>query len=217
MTEFVPNQKQSFRSARPNSPRVVAGSCHGKAAVLKSYDHCSGLYKRTVGRLAISREWWALGALEDSGRAPRRISRPSPWCMVTEFVEGTPLEQLSPELVDSERLVAEAEILLRRLEVAGVVHADLGHDFWADMGRECNLIWTVDERLVALDFAGSVPLLAGRTPWARCCQILRLHDRLLLTKVLHHFGQRLDAHPGWKFPSSLDHRVWDLLHLLGKV
>lgn len=215
--QFVADVEGDFRPARPNAPRVVAGHWGSAPAVLKSYDHCHWLYRQTVGRLAINRECWALERMADSGRAPIFFARPNPWSLIMERVEGEPLESLETGDVEPEQLVAEAEVLLRHLEVAGVVHADLGHDFWSDMGRECNLIWSCEQRLVAIDFAGSIPLLAGRWPWHRLTQVLRSHDRLLVSKVLHHFAPSLKGHPGWTYPSDLDPRIWELWRLLGKL
>ncbi len=215
--EFQADTEGDFRPARPNSPRVVTGLWRGQPAVSKCYAHCSWFYRQTVGRLAISRESWALEQMEGSERAPRPFARPAPWTIIMEKIEGTPLESLSPEGFEVEQLVSEAEILLRRLEIAGVVHADLGHDYWSDLGRECNLIWTPDHRLVAIDFAGSLPLLAGGWPWNRLTRALRAHDQLLTSKVLHHFAPHLKAHPAWRYPSQLDPRLWELWRLLGKL
>jgi hypothetical protein len=131
---------------------------------------------------------------------------------VTEFVEGIPLER-SPQL-DSSKLLNEARSLLNDLEKAGVVHGDLGHDHWQSMGRECNLIWTEPQRLVAIDFAGSLPTTSNFFPLKKLFEALRHHDRLLTAKLSHHFPVVLDRPletPDWPLGR------WDLLRLLGKL
>ena len=155
-----------------------------------------------------------MGKLESSGHAPRLIDRPDRFTIETEYVAGTPLEKLDPAQVNADKLFEQGCSLLETLKTAGIVHGDLGHDYWQSMGRESNLIWTADERLVALDFAGSLPLRLPFPPLRNLCQALHRHDGLLLSKIGHHFCHgRLGKTAEVDWPVGL----WDLLRLLGKV
>lgn len=205
------------RPSHPKAPEIWKVNWEGRIHLLKSYHHTKKTYQQTVGRLAISREWNALTRLSDRGVAPLPIWRLTPWSMTMEWVEGTSLEKLpnTPGLCD--RLLAAAETLIRSLQQAGLAHADLGHDFWGTMGRESNLLWTPDERLVAIDFAGSLPTNRGPAAVKNLARALQLHDELLVTKVLYHFGDPRSEHPAWKYPSRRSLDWWNLMRVLGKI
>lgn len=181
--------------------------------VFKSYHNCSPLIRNTVGRLAIGRECWALRRLEFSDHTPKLIAQTGPFSVKMEFIEGRPLEHL-PKL-DPKRLYSEAESLLGDLKKAGVIHSDLGHDHWQNMGRETNLIWTEDQRLKTFDFSGALPFASSSPLAKRLLHALRQHDQLLLTKMKYHFpSQDSDqVAPTTEWPIEL----WDLLRLLGKL
>ena len=134
-----------------------------------------------------------------------------------EWVDGISLEKLpnSPELLA--KLLPAAENLVKGLQKAGLAHADLGHDFWGTMGRESNVLWTPDERLVAIDFAGSVPADRGPAAVKNLARALQLHDELLVTKVLYHFGSPQTEHPAWQLPARRSVDWWNLMRVLGKV
>lgn len=203
-----------LRPARKHAPTVRLISLSAEPFVQKSYRDCPPLIRETVGRLALQRECWALTRLESSGHAPRLIARPDRFTIETEYVAGTPLEKLEPAQVDPDRLLDQGRSLLETLKEAGIVHGDLGHDFWQSLGRESNLIWTVDERLVAIDFAGSLPLRLPSRPLRNLSSALHRHDQLLLSKIGHHFcPQRLGRTAEVDWPVGL----WDLLRFLGKV
>ena len=203
----------ALRPSRSNAPNVWKGVWSGQPALVKCYQHCSPLYRKTVGRLAMSREWWALNKLASSGRSPLPLARPRPWTVVMEWVEGTPLEALEREVVPVGTLIAEAEALLASLGQAGVVHGDLGHDCWSVQGRESNLLVTDDGRMVAIDFAG-----CWRAGWPGLGEAMRRHDELLLTKILYHFGDETVAdHPAWRLPKQRALPWWNLMALLGKL
>jgi predicted unusual protein kinase regulating ubiquinone biosynthesis (AarF/ABC1/UbiB family) len=142
------------------------------------------------------------------------LAQPDRFTIETEYVAGTPLEKLDPAQVNADKLFDQGLSLLQTLRKAGIAHGDLGHDHWQSMGRESNLIWTTDERLVAIDFAGSLPLGLPFRPLRNFCQALHHHDRLLLSKIGHHFcPERLGRSAEVDWPVGL----WDLLRLLGKV
>lgn len=204
-----------LRPSRPDAPDILRCQWAGQAALIKSYDHCSAVYRQTVGRLALDREWWALQRLARyQGRAPRPLIRPKPWVVVMEWVDGVPLETLSRGQVPTELLLEETEALLEDLRLAGVVHGDLGHDHWSVMGRESNVLWS-GRRLLAIDFAGC---WSTRGPLGRVGHAMRLHDQLLQTKVLYHLGDESVAdHPGWRLPSQRTLAWWELMRCLGKV
>lgn len=215
--DFAPSKGVSLRSERPNSPQVIRCLWNQTSVVLKTYEHCPWWYKNTVGRLAMSREWWVLKKLSGSGHAPEPICRLSPWSVVMTEVVGTSLEDLEPDFPATDKLLKQAECLLQTFQQAEIVHGDIGHDFWSDMGREANLIWTPEQRLVAIDFAGSLPL---RLPWflGSVSQALHYHDRLLLTKILYHFGRNSHPeHAAWKESSHWPIKRWELLRFLGKL
>lgn len=134
-----------------------------------------------------------------------------------EWVEGTPLEDWTRGRCPADHLLREAEQLLAVLAQQRLVHADMGHDFWSPMGRECNLRITAEQRLVAIDFAGSL----RRSPWplwGGLADCLQQHDQLLLTKILYHFGDAsTQDHPAWRYPSQLPPHWWELMRCLGKV
>lgn len=204
-----------LRASRPNAPDVGFCQWRGQPAFIKSYHHCPPWYRQTVGRLALNREWLALERLAGSGRSPEPFERPLPWVVITQWVEGTPLEAVAPGQVAPERLLGEGQTLLGTLHAAGVVHGDLGHDYWSVQGRESNLILTRGLRLVALDFAGSWTLDGS---WQRMARALQRHDELLLTKLLYHWGDdSLADHPAWRLPSERSVAWWNLMRLLGKV
>ena len=207
---------QPLRATHPRAPEIWRLSWEGDALLLKSYHHTSAAYRQTVGRVAISREWDALTRLSGSGISPAPKWRLSPWSMVMEWVEGTSLEA-SADLC-CQTLLQQAETLLKTLEAKKLAHADLGHDFWGRTGRPSNLIWTCDQRLVAIDFAGSIPLDRGPGTFRNLAKALQLHDQLLLTKLLYHFGDpSLLDHPAWKLPARRSMPWWDLMRALGKL
>ena len=202
-----------LRPSRSDAPDVWRGIWSGQPALVKCYHHCASLYRQTVGRLAMSREWWALNRLADSGRAPLPLARPRPWTVVMQWVEGTPLEALPRDAVSVGALIIEAEGLLTSLGQAGVVHGDLGHDCWSVQGRESNLLLTDEGRLMAIDFAG-----CWRAGWPGPGAAMRRHDELLLTKILYHFGDETVAnHPAWRLPQQQALPWWNLMALLGKL
>ena len=201
-----------LREPRPHAPSVERTP---DGLVRKSYDNCPPLLRWSVGRLAISRECWALQKLAGSLHVPRLVSRPNPWTMVSEFVKGTPLESLPPEDAPHNLLMEQTRSLLFDLREAGVVHGDLGHDHWQDMGRETNLIWSSDSRLVALDFAGSLPLNPSLPGFRAVSRALHLHDRLLQTKIAYHFCPEMENWTAEQTRWPL--QVWELLRFLGKL
>lgn len=205
------SQTGHLRPDRRHAPTVVL---QDDGLVMKSYDNCPVWLRHTVGRLAVSREWWALRQLEGSRHAPRAIARPNPWSIVTEYIPGIPLESLNPGTVDPHELLREARSLLDDLAKSGVVHADLGHDHWQSFGRECNLIWSDRKALVAIDFAGALPLSSNPLT-NRFAQLLRGHDLLLESKIVFHFGADLG---GKRAPQvEWSPGTWELLRFLGKI
>lgn len=207
-----------LRPSRANAPNIGRCLWNGRPALVKSYHHCSSAYRHTVGRLALDREWWALRRLEGSRRAPLPLARPLPWVVVMEWIEGTPLEALSPNEISAGRLVGETLSLLESLADAGVVHGDIGHDHWSVHGRESNILVGTGGHLIAIDFAGSWSLAGPARPWHGLARALKLHDQLLLTKVLYHLGDdSVIDHPGWRLPSQRTLAWWELMKLLGKV
>lgn len=203
-----------LRPNRKDAPCVQRIQTSTGYSVRKSYENCSALLRETVGRWAIGRECWALEKLSASSHTPTLLSRPNRYTMVCEFVEGTPLEQLNPKSINLQELRKQAESLLADLEEVRVAHGDLGHDHWQAMGRESNLIWTPDERLVAIDFAGALPLDSQWPIFRSLGAALRCHDLLLRDKLQHHFpGFPQGPAVGLDWPMSL----WDLLRTLGKI
>jgi RIO-like serine/threonine protein kinase len=201
---------KELRPAQRDAPTVELIETPGGLAVRKSYIDCSLVIREVVGRFAIQRECWALRKLEGSGHTPLLLSRPNRFTMISEFVEGTPLERLQRDRVDPDKLRQQAASLLNALAEAGLAHGDLGHDHWQEMGRECNLIWTPDQRLVAIDFAGAVPLKAP----LNLGRALHRHDRLLEAKIAHHFYPNRAVRAEYvDWPLDL----WELLRILGKV
>lgn len=212
------NAGQQVRPSHPKAPEIWRFSWQGEELLLKSYHHSPALYQNSVGRLAISREWDALTRLADSQVAPAPKWRLSGCSMVMQWVEGTPLESLPTQHHRSAALLSSAEKLLKTLSDHRLAHADLGHDFWGRMGRPSNLLWTDDNRLVAIDFAGSLPLDRGPRPVKNLAWALQLHDELLLTKILYHFTDpALKEHPAWQLPSKRSMAWWDLMRALGKL
>lgn len=203
---------QILRPPRRHAPTVELTE---NGQVRKTYTDCPFWLKNSVGRLAVNRECWALERLRESTHAPRLLSRPDPFTVVTEYIEGRALETLTRDDVDPRRLHSQALSLLNDLATSGVVHADLGHDHWQSMGRECNLIWTSDDTLVAIDFAGSVPIHSRFSLMNRLGALLHRHDQLLLAKLAFHFGEKC---PVGKFPQTDWHQgTWELLRALGKL
>lgn len=203
---------KTLRAPRRHAPSVEQIK---SGEVRKSYADCPFWLRNSVGRLAIGRECWALERLRSSKHAPRLVKRPDPFTVVTEFIEGQPLERLLPGEIDPDRLLNQAASLLHDLRAAGVVHADLGHDHWQSFGRECNLIWTRRETLVAIDFAGALPLQSGFPLLSRLTDLMQRHDQLLLSKIVFHFGAGVE---GQNFPEvRWKQGTWELLRLLGKV
>lgn len=205
---------ETLRPARPDSPSVALHRASSGSFVRKSYAHCPLLLRETIGRIAIGREQWALQRLQNSRHAPSVLARPNRFTIDLEYIEGRALEDLKDDHVDRTRLAAQADSLLSDLRQAGVVHGDLGHDHWQSMGRECNLIWTSDERLVAIDFAGSLSF-GSKLPLAKpLAYALHQHDDLLRAKIAHHFPPATIeplACPEWPV------ELWSLLRLLGKL
>lgn len=205
-----------LRPVRRHSPRVTLIEWKGRSAVKKCYAHCPFWLRHSVGRLALSRESWALSRLEFSRHTPLILDRPKPYTLIMEYVDGTPLEELDPT-GEYPNLESELDSLLEDLSQACVVHGDLGHDHWHDWGRESNLIWTGRGELKAIDFAGSLPLagdgLLALRPLRRLCQALHHHDLLLKTKVQKRFGKEQKPSVALHWPVDL----WELLRLLGKL
>lgn len=203
-----------LRPHRKDAPSVELIDYDGVPAVVKSYRQCNWISRNLVGPLALSIEEWALTKMASSSHSPRLISRPHRHTIISEFIDGTPLEEVNPAEIDVSHLRGQAESLLFDLNQAGVAHGDLGHDHWQTMGRECNLIYTKDRRLVAIDFAGSLPTRTRVGPLRSVARAFQAHDRLLLDKIAFHFqtepvhrAQSLDWPPG----------LWEFLRLLKKI
>lgn len=116
--------------------------------------------------------------------------------------------------MDAQKMAHQALSLLQDLESAGVAHGDLGHDHWQSMGRESNLIWTENEELVVIDFAGAVPLESSLPLLGKIGQALGAHDSLLSAKLQFHFphgGNSPSPHTHWPL------ELWELLRVLGKL
>lgn len=202
-----------LRPARTDAPSVLLSEKNGQRIVSKSYAHCPLPLRETVGRWATHRECSALERLSFSDHAPRLISRVDRYTVESEYIAGTPLENLDAAQVDPALLADQVDSLLADLIRAGITHGDLGHDHWQEMGRESNLIWT-GERLVAIDFAGSLPLRSAIPMVGRVAGALSHHDQLLKTKVAYHFpGPEPVRSVACDWPLGL----WDLLRVLGKL
>ena len=216
MSKQTTEVNQSLREPRPDSPTITLREQDGQKIVRKSYSHCSAALKTTVGRLAINRETWALKKLANSSHAPELIGRPNPWTMDCTYVEGTSLEQIPKGGLDFSALWQQTESLLQDFLSVGLIHGDIGHDHWQSMGRECNLIWTPEQQLVAIDFAGALPS-SSRLPIIKTvCSALQKHDTLLRSKVWHHFAPT-DAETVPSDSISWPSGLWDLLRFLGKI
>lgn len=210
-------QGTRLRPTKAYAPDLWKITWNNKAAVLKTYASSPPLYRQTVGRLAIKREWWALHRLKDTGCAPLPFTRPNPWSLVMEAIDGCPLEQLHADSISIVRVLNQAEHLLACLKKAGIAHGDIGHDHWGTQGRESNLFWTTEQRLIAIDFAGCWNLHSS-WPTRPLAQALSRHDQLLTTKILYHLGNdALPQHPAWTYPSQQSLSWWELMGLLGKL
>lgn len=217
--ERLLEQGRLLRPLRPNAPAIWLTTWKNQQVLVKSYHQTSKVYRATVGRWAMDREWWALNLLTGTGCAPQPFMRLSPWSVAMEFVPGVPLENLERGVVPAEELIREGERLLETLAQRRLVHCDLGHDHWGSQGRECNLIWNSERRrLVAIDFSGCVQRRQDLNPWSRLTESLSLHDGLLLTKILYQLGDEATLdHWAWKLPSQRSVVWWKLMRTLGKV
>ena len=109
--------------------------------------------------------------------------------------------------------ILQASRLVTSMHSAGVAHADLGHDFHGDFGRDTNLIWD-GQQLFVVDFAGAFHR-AGWNGWG--FELFRKHDRLVVTKLLRRFFPERSDFEGYRWDEDLTAWQWRTLRWLKKV
>lgn len=186
----------------------------GSSALLKDFSRSSWLYRRTLGRMAISNEARAYVLAEGLEGVPRLLARPEVDSLVVEGVAGRSIDAIPPE----ERslpfaIVEQAREILRQLHHLGVAHGDLGHDADGWLGRDANLIWG-GERLHLIDFASAV--YRDRSP-APVFEAVCYYDRLMITKLLRRYFPDREDEPEFNLHLNMPVRQKRWLKLLKKI
>ncbi|MGM9991257.1 MAG: hypothetical protein ACI376_00170 [Candidatus Bruticola sp.] len=157
----------------------------------KDFLDCDPLYRCTIGRWLLCREYKIYRRLEGLNGIAQHISMPHPHLLCMEYLQGgRDLKAVAPgELPYSalEQLIA----LIEQIHARGVIHFDIGHDSNGDYGRETNILWK-DGQIYIIDFAGAVcgvpqPIF----------DMLAVHDRMAIVKVIRRFFPEEKIDPHW--------------------
>ncbi len=118
----------------------------GQRAAVKDFNASPGLFRVFVAPYLLSREVRALKRLHGVDGVPQLLGRIDRYAIVTEYIEGTPLDHFSTgELA--------AEVFPRVQQVIDGIHArGVSH---GDLKRRSNLLLTPDGEIYLVDFAAA--------------------------------------------------------------
>lgn len=200
---------QRLRAPRPRSPALRVVELGGQPVVVKDFLANPAWYRHTVGRLSLAHEAAAYRRLAGCPGVPRLVAS-TPEMLAIEYIQGVALEDvpaggLPPVALEQLRRT------LQEMHRRGVAHADIGHDFNGDLGRETNLIWSRTGRLYVIDLGSSIR-------WGGwLLGAMMAHDRLALTKLVLGFLPQLEDAEALELPLLVPPLYWRLWRLLGKV
>lgn len=115
----------------------------GYRVVVKDMSRLPLWFRTVAGRYLLWREWRALSALKGIKGIPQPVARPNADCIVMEFLEGQPIDSLSPWKI-SEDAVRRTAKVLGEVHARGVTHGDL-HGY--------NILVTPDGEVGLIDWA----------------------------------------------------------------
>lgn len=145
----------------------------GRTALLKSFDHTSGLFRRLAGTRLIDREATAYARLEGVEGVPRMLDRPGRTSLIVTLVDGLSCGACRPDQLDAvffDQLAA----VLAATRARGVLHGDVKR----------NVIRAPDGRPWLVDFGASFVIGRGLA-WLRP-QIVRVagqYDARAISKL----------------------------------
>jgi len=124
----------------------------GQRAAAKDYASAPQFFRRFIAPFLLNREERALRFLHDVPGVPQVLARVDRYCLVMEYVEGTPMDrfktgELAPEIFP------RVQDVIDRIHARGVSHCDLK--------RRGNLILTPKGEAYLIDFAAAI---VGRRP-----------------------------------------------------
>ncbi len=216
----APKVIKTLKEGDGSNPQVLLQQRSSRElAVFKSYGGWP-LWKRySIGRFLASREAFFLNRLELQAGAPRLISQEEPWSLLVEFIEGDDLEEDSTRVLPVEFL-GRLKDQISRFHEAGVIHADLGHDFDDFGGRPTNIRITPEDAPSVIDFAGSInrAYLAVMPYGSWLDWLLRIHDHLAVVKCAYRYGYPEKAYEYLDgYAQEMRLRDWFWLYRFGKI
>ncbi|MGM9998290.1 MAG: hypothetical protein ACI38Q_02660 [Candidatus Bruticola sp.] len=171
-------------------PRATLRQLTGGLAS-KDFLDCDPLYRCTIGRWLLRREYKIYQRLAGLEGVVQHVSMPHPHLLCMDYLQGgRDLKAVAPgELPHS--ALEQLGLLIDQIHARGVIHFDIGHDSNGDYGRETNILWK-DGRIYIIDFAGAVcglpkPLF----------DLLAVHDRMAVVKVIRRFFPEEKIDPHW--------------------
>lgn len=180
-----------------------------KLAVTKDFYDCSSVYRHTIGRYLLSREYNAYKRLEGISGIPKMLAHPNPYVFCIEYIKGRDIK-----LIDKDHLPLQAidqlKAMLEEMHARKVIHLDIGHDSNGDYGRETNLLWSEEQqKLFIIDFAGAWLLPAPKSLF----NLLAKHDKLAITKIKRKFFPEMPIPPEDE-PTDFERKFYRKLHKL---
>lgn len=167
-----------------------ASSYCGTYFACKDFFDATALYRNTIGKYLIKREYQIYNRLKGIKGIPQRVLCPRKDILCVEFLQGRDIKYIERGQLPHCAL-DQLRTLLDAMHSRGVVHFDIGHDSYCEYGRETNIIWGDDEQIYLLDFAGSLTIEAHNDLY----KLLNARNDTELTKTMHRFFPEKPPYP----------------------
>lgn len=127
--------------------------------VSKDFFDSSSLYRLTLGRWLLKREFKVYERLKDIPGVMQGIYLPHKDLFCMEYLDNySDLKAVAANDLPPEAL-EQLERIIAAIHERNIVHFDIGHDSNGDYGRETNILWSAEEqKLCLIDFAGSIDI-----------------------------------------------------------
>jgi serine/threonine protein kinase len=119
---------------------------NGQRAAVKDFNDAPGLFRVLVAPYLLSREVRALKRLRGATGVPQLFGRIDRYAIITEYIEGTPLDRFSTGELAPE-VFPRVQQVIDGIHARGVAHGDLK--------RRSNLLLTPDGEIYLVDFAAA--------------------------------------------------------------
>jgi predicted Ser/Thr protein kinase len=171
--EAAANVEKVLVQGRSWKADVYIALHRGRRFIVKDFSKKGFFERNFIGRVFISRECRAYGALAGMEGLPSQFKRLSPFTLAVEYFEGRHLGNFEIGEIGP-GIILKFEAVVEDLHERGWVHLDLQ--------RRSNIL-VVDGKVVVVDLASAIH--AGSLPLAGRCltRLLGFADRLSLIKI----------------------------------